>query len=112
MSDAVLDELRRINARLDALGGAAREPVAVKRREAARLMGISIRKLELLLVGGKVRTTEDPRLVPMAEVKRYCAPKAKRKRRPAVGYRARLKNVDGQGDEAIEQARRAMRSRI
>lgn len=97
----------RMDAKLDALGSTP-APVAVKRSVAAKMMGISTRKLEQLITAGKVRTTEDTRLVPVAEVKRYCAPKAPRQRRRLGGHRVR-RTTDGQSDEAIEAARRAMR---
>lgn len=84
---------------------------AVKRSVAARLMGVSSSKLDTLIKLGKVRTADDRTLVPIAEVKRYTAPKAKRQRRPSVGHRARMKHVDGQSDEALADATKAIRER-
>ncbi len=106
-ADTILAEIRKLNAKVDAIGTAA--PVAVKRREAARLMGVSLPKLEKLIAKGAVKTTEDVHLVPMAEVRRYCAPKSPRKRKPSVGYR-RSKHVEGQGEEAIAEMKRALRA--
>jgi hypothetical protein len=67
-------------------------------------------KLDGLIHAGKVKTTEDGRRIPMSEVRRLNAPKVKRERRPAVGYRQRQRNVDGQSDEAWEQGTRAIRA--
>lgn len=107
----MLAELRRIHERLDALTRPAEvSPVAVKRKDAARLLGISLRKLELLIVAGRLRTAEDVRLIPMAEVKRYCAPKAKRQRRRLGGHRVRRSN-DGQSDEALDALKARLRAK-
>lgn len=120
MKSSAASELRSIRKGLDKLRAevraalAAQAPApppngAVKRAVAAKMMGIGSTKLDLLIKAGKVATAEDKTLVPIAEVKRYCAPKPKRERRPAVGHRARMKHVDGQSDEAIDAARTAMR---
>lgn len=106
-ADAILAAVRRLESKVDAMS-APRE--ALKRRDAAAAMGISLSKLEKLIARGKVRTASgDHHLVPMSEVRRYCAPKASRERSPAVGHRARLRNVDGQSDEAIDEMKRALR---
>lgn len=110
MSAATLDSiaavLERITARLDAREAA--QPVALKRSAAAKAMGVSSRKLEQLIVAGKVATAEDVRLVPMSEIRRYCAPKTKRQRRRLGGHRLR-RTVDGQSDEAIAEMKRSLR---
>lgn len=108
MTDDLAPILARIEAKLDALGSAP-APVALKRSAAAKAMGISVRKLEQLIIAGKVSTAEDVRLVPMSEVKRYCAPKAKRQRRRLGGHRLR-RTVDGQSDEAIADMKRALKA--
>lgn len=87
----------------------ATEPHALKRTAAAKAMGISTGKLDGLIASGKVRTAEDPRLVPMSEVKRYCAPKTPRQRRRLGGHRVR-RTVDGQSDEAWAEMKRKLRS--
>jgi hypothetical protein len=111
MSDAIAAALARIEARLDRLATTP-APVAVKRAVAAKMMGIGVTKLDALVREGKIRTAEDSHLVPVAEVKRYCAPKAPRTRRPAVGHRARRKlNVDTQSDEAWDEASRRLRAK-
>ena len=99
--------LARIERRLEQLAGPS--PVAVKRTQAAKLMGVSLRKLGALISAKKIRTTEDPHLVPMSEVRRYCAPKSPRQRKPSVGHRARIRHDDGQSDEAIAEMRRRLR---
>lgn len=58
---------------------AANSAHAVRRAEAAKLMGVSRTKLEALIRDGKVRTAVDVHLVPMSEVRRYCAPRQPRK---------------------------------
>lgn len=102
-------ELRALRKGLDRMREELRAqatPVqALKRAEAAKAMGVSVGKLDGLIRDGKVRTTDDAHLIPMAEVRRYCAPKTKRKRRPAIGHRARRKlNIDTQSDEAWDEA--------
>lgn len=108
MSDEALELLRRISIKLDTLT-APRE--ALRRREAARAMGVSLSKLEKLIKRGKVRTSDDAHLVPMSEVRRYCAPKTKRARKPSVGHRVRNRHVDGQSDEAVAELRQRLRAK-
>lgn len=103
--------MERSNAALARTESIPAQSAALKRADAAKAMGISRRKLEQLIAAGKVRTAEDAHLVPVAEVKRYCAPKMPKQRRPAVGHRARMKHVDGQSDEAWELATKALRER-
>jgi hypothetical protein len=112
MSDPIITALARIEQRLEQLATTP-APVAVKRAVAAKMMGIGVTKLDALVREGKVRhAEEDAHLIPVAEVKRYCAPKTKRQRRPSVGVRAlRLKHNDAQSDEAIEEARRLVRAK-
>lgn len=105
-SAAILAAIAQLREELRTL---APQPVAVKRADAARLMGISVTKLDALIRTKKIRTAEDSHLVPMAEIRRYCAPKAPRQRKPAVGHRAR-RSVDGQSDEAIAEMKRALRA--
>lgn len=105
----IFAELKRISARLETV--LAPEPKAVKRREAARLMGIGVTKLDQLIAAKKVHTTEDARLVPMSEVRRYCEPKTPRQRKPSVGHRVRNKHIDQQSDEAIADMKRALRAK-
>lgn len=107
--EAIFAQLRQIVSRLDSLDNTP--AVALKRAEAAKAMSMSRRKLEQLIAAGKIRTADDAHLVPMSEVRRYCAPKLKRKRAPAIGHRARAKHVDGQGEEAIAEMKRAVRAR-
>jgi len=109
-SSVILAELLAIRADIAALREQQRtERHALKRAAAAVAMGISRRKLEKLIATGKVRTASDEHLVPLSEVRRYCAPKTPRQRKPAVGYRARMRNVDSQSDEAFELATKALR---
>jgi hypothetical protein len=94
------------------LDAQAAPPVqALKRAQAAQAMSVSVSKLDALVRTGKVRTAEDSHLIPMAEIRRYCAPKVKRERRPAVGHRARMKAADGQSDDAIAAARELITSK-
>lgn len=111
MSAEILSMLEAIRRDLAKLSEQTAQPVAVRRAVAAKMMGVSRRKLEQLISGGRVRTAQDAHLVPMAEIKRYCAPKVKRERRPAVGHRARQRYVDGQSDEALDLATRAIRTK-
>ncbi len=105
-----LDKLRaEVRALLEVRGETAQFG-AVKRSVAAKMMGIGTTKLDELIAAGKVSTAEDERLVPLSEVRRYCAPKAKRQRRPSVGLRAMRKHVDTQGDEAIAEMKRALKA--
>lgn len=106
--DAIAREVRALRKSLDKMREEYRAVVeqlpprdgAVKRAVAAKLCGISVSKLDALIRDGKIRTTEDSRLVPMSEVRRFTAPKQKRQRKPAIGHRARMKNLDAQSDEA------------
>ncbi len=52
---------------------------AVKRRAAAKMMGVSLTKLEALIRDGEIRTAVDRHLVPLSEVRRYCSPKQPRR---------------------------------
>jgi hypothetical protein len=52
---------------------------AVKRRAAAKMMGVGLTKLESLIRAGEVRTAVDRHLIPLSEVRRYCAPKQPRR---------------------------------
>lgn len=109
-SAAILEAVRRLEKRIEAL--AAPQPVAVKRAVAAQLCGIGVSKLDALIRAGKIRTAEDSHLVPMSEVRRYCAPKQKRERKPAVGHRARQKkHLDAQSDEAWDSVTQRVRGR-
>jgi hypothetical protein len=92
-----------------ALSETRTERHALKRADAAKAMGISVSKLDSLVRTGKVRTAEDSHLIPVAEVKRYCAPKTRRKRKPAIGHRARMKHIDAQSDEAWGEASRRVK---
>lgn len=87
MSAAILAELRAMRRDLKKLRRdfetthateAARDG-AVKRRAAAKLMGIGLTKLQSEIDAGKVRTTTDKRRIPMSEVRRYNAPKEPRR---------------------------------
>jgi hypothetical protein len=62
--------------RQDQLGG---RDGAVKRRLAAKMMGIGLSKLEALIRDGEIRTAVDRHLVPLSEVRRYCSPKQPRR---------------------------------
>lgn len=104
--DKLREEVRAV------LAEAAPRDGAVKRAVAAKLMGVSVGKLDTLVKKGKVATTEDTHLVPMAEVRRYCAPRPKRRHKPAIGHRARSrKRLAGQTDEAFDSARQMLRNR-
>ena len=105
----VVARLARIEAQLERLATTP-APVAVKRSVAAKMMGVSLPKLVRLIAAGKVKTADDEHLIPVAEVRRYCAPKASRQRKAALGYRARQKHVDGQSEEAITEMRRRLRA--
>lgn len=105
-NEDIMRELRALRAYLEEL---RTERHALKRAEAARAMGISRRKLEKLIAAGKVRTAEDPHLVPVAEVKRYCAPKTPRGRNRA-GRRPALV-IDETSPEAVAAMKRELRRR-
>lgn len=95
--DQVLVELRALRERIETVAVA---PVAVKRSVAAKMLGIGVTKLDALVREGKLKTAEDSHLIPVAELRRYAAPKSPRKRKPAVGHRARAKHIEAQSDEA------------
>lgn len=119
MKRSIATELASIRKGLDALRAEMRAVAeaspprdgAAKRQQAARMMGVSVSKLDALVRENKVRTADDAHLIPMAEIRRYCAPKVKRERKPAVGHRARMKHVDAQSDDAIAAAKETIRSR-
>jgi hypothetical protein len=98
--------LEQLVAKLDR--GSAPEAQAVKRSVAAKLMGIGGTKLDELIAAGKVRTAVDVKLVPMSEVKRYCAPKAPRGR--ASGRKPSLV-IDETSAEAVAAMKRDLRRR-
>lgn len=104
--------LDRLREEMRAQSTAAPRDGAVKRAVAAKLMGVGLTKLAALVKVGTVATAQDTHLIPMAEVRRYCAPKPKRERRPAVGHRARMKHVDGQSDEAWDDATKRLRTKV
>jgi hypothetical protein len=101
-ADVILTELRAVRAELKRLAEreAGSAPVAVKRSVAAKMLGVGLTKLDALVREGKLKTAEDSHLIPVVELRRYAAPKTPRKRKPAVGHRARMKHVDGTSDEA------------
>lgn len=104
--------MERSNAALARTESIPTQAAALKRADAAKAMGISRRKLEQLIAAGKVRTAEDPHLVPIAEVKRYCTPKMPKQRKPSVGHRVRTREaLDSQSDDAWAEMRRNLRSR-
>lgn len=114
----VARELRSIRKGLDKLreemraqNAAPTRDGAVKRAVAAKMMGVGLTKLDALIRAGRVATAQDSHLIPLAEVRRFCAPKPKRERKPAVGHRARMKHVDGTSDEAWDSATRRLRSK-
>lgn len=113
MRPTIEEQIAELRAMLAQLLNAQATPQAVKRSEAARLMGVRPRKLEALIASGKVATAaEDVRLVPMAEIRRYCAPKVARQRKPSVGVRAsRRPAVDTQSEEAIAELKARLRSK-
>lgn len=105
-----LDRLRaEVRALLEARVEASRDG-SVKRAVAAEIIGIGVTKLDGLIRARKLATCEDVTLIPLAEIRRYCAPKPKRQRRPAIGVRA-MRRHDGQSDEAIAAARLTVREK-
>lgn len=115
---SITAEQQRHREAIDALRAALVEPFAdlkpygaLNRKAAASAMSMSVSKLDHLIRTGKIRPGADPHLVPVSEVKRYCAPRAPRVRRPVIGHRARRVNVDGQSDEAWAEMKRRLREK-
>jgi len=76
----LLAEVRALHAKVDAaLARQATSEGAMRRRDAAKAMGLSLTKLEGLIRSGKVKTAVDVHLIPLSEVRRYCAPKTPRR---------------------------------
>jgi hypothetical protein len=92
---AILAEIRAMLGQLGAF--------AYNRRDAARMLGVSRRKLEGLITSGAIKTAAgDPHLIPTSEIRRYVAPR----QAPA---RARGRRVASNTDEEIEAYRRVRR---
>lgn len=73
------------------LGGRTASAKALTRRQAEKAMGVGRSKLQALIASGDIKTVKDnPRLVPVSEVERYCQPRRQKPKRrvvvkPAVG---------------------------
>lgn len=86
--DPVARELRSLRKWVERLASStkAHDALAVKRSVAAKMMGIGTTKLDALIRSGELATAQDRTLVPLSEVRRYCAPKEphrhKRRRSP------------------------------
>lgn len=79
---------------------------ALPRKQACVAMGIKKSKLADLITEGVIKTVEnDPRLIPVSEIERYCAP-TQTKRRPRRAAKFVPPRDNRQDAEAIRAANR------